>query len=108
MFVHNFFGDGQPDTRSFVLFAGVQALELDASIPPELRDRLTGWNNDYRPLIALTPAEWVAPARSDKIAELDATGRRLAGELKAIFPDAVLRYASEARGDTGFVREADR
>jgi hypothetical protein len=92
------------DWNDFSLFDDYEASPVAADcIPPELRNQLSGWNNDYRPLIALSPAERTAPTTADKIAELDAVGRRLAGELKAIFPDATLRYASEGRGETGIL-----
>ena len=92
------------DWNDFSLFDDYEASPVGAHrIPLELRNELTRWNHDYRPLIALAPADRVAPATADRIAELDAAGRHLAGELKAVFPDATLRYASEGRGEQGML-----
>jgi hypothetical protein len=69
------------DWNGFSSFDGYEAVSLAADrIPLDLKDRLSAWNSDYRPLIALTPADHTTPAVADKITELDSQGRTLAAE----------------------------
>jgi hypothetical protein len=86
------------DWNDFSLFDDYEAALVEADlIPDELRQRLSEWNGQYRGVIS--PEDSGLGSIVASVAALDAVGRALAAELKTVFPDAQLRYASEALGE---------
>lgn len=81
---------------NFYLFDDYEAEAIDCDddrIPGDLRRKLSAWNAQYRGEVRFS--EHPTPA----VAALDAAGRALAAELKAVFPDAQIRYASDGHDE---------
>lgn len=88
------------DWNDFSLFDDYEAALVEADlIPASLRQRISDWNGQYRGV--MSPASTDHGSEVARVAALDVAGRALATELKSVFPDAQLRYASGALGEPG-------